>query len=81
MEFQQSDVLKQLPKQFCVPCPKGAEKVQEGADIINLGQGNPDQPTPPHIVKAMQEAVAKPENHQYSSFRGTAKLKRLLPLL
>ena len=51
--------------------------MQEGADVINLGQGNPDQPTPPHIVKAMQEAVAKPENHQYSSFRGTAKLKKL----
>lgn len=81
MEFQQSDVLKQLPKQFFASLvQKVQKKVREGADIINLGQGNPDQPTPPHIVKAMQEAVAKPENHQYSSFRGTAKLKRLLPL-
>lgn len=77
MEFQQSDVLKQLPKQFFASLvQKVQKKVQEGADIINLGQGNPDQPTPPHIVKAMQEAVAKPENHQYSSFRGTAKLKK-----
>ncbi|MFS0654371.1 pyridoxal phosphate-dependent aminotransferase [Bacillus sp. 179-C3.3 HS] len=76
MEFQQSDVLRKLPKQFFASLvQKVQKKMQEGADIINLGQGNPDQPTPPHIVKAMQEAVEKPENHQYSSFRGTTELK------
>ena len=80
MEFQQSDVLKHLPKQFLRRLYKSTEKVQEGADVINLGQGNPDQPTPPHIVKAMQEAVAKPENHQYLIPRDseTKKLQLLL---
>ncbi|WP_353856001.1 pyridoxal phosphate-dependent aminotransferase [Bacillus sp. Bos-x628] len=77
MEFQQSDVLKKLPEQFFASLvQKVQKKLQAGADVINLGQGNPDQPTPPHIVKAMQAAVEKPENHQYSSFRGTAKLKK-----
>ncbi|MGE6631133.1 pyridoxal phosphate-dependent aminotransferase [Bacillus sp. NPDC077027] len=76
MEFQQSDILKKLPEQFFASLVQKVQaKVKAGHDVINLGQGNPDQPTPAHIVSAMQEAVEKPENHQYSSFRGTAKLK------
>ena len=37
--------------------------LSEGRDVINLGRGNPDQPTPPHIVKALQEAVEDPATH------------------
>lgn len=48
----------------------------EGRDVINLGQGNPDQPTPPHIIKALQEAAENPQNHQYSPFRGIAELRQ-----
>ncbi|MDM5297660.1 pyridoxal phosphate-dependent aminotransferase [Bacillus pumilus] len=77
MEFQKSDVLKKLPEQFFASLvQKVQKKIHEGADVINLGQGNPDQPTPQHIVQAMQLAVEKPENHQYSSFRGTAQFKK-----
>ena len=36
--------------------------IAEGRDIINLGQGNPDQPTPPHIIKALQTAAEDPAN-------------------
>ncbi|MDP4137991.1 MAG: pyridoxal phosphate-dependent aminotransferase, partial [Bacillota bacterium] len=39
------------------------------------GQGNPDQPTPEHIVDTMAQAVRNPENHRYSSFRGSRSLK------
>ncbi|MET1013056.1 MAG: pyridoxal phosphate-dependent aminotransferase, partial [Paenisporosarcina sp.] len=49
--------------------------VAEGRDVINLGQGNPDQPTPPHIVKALQEAAENPLTHKYSPFRGISELK------
>lgn len=52
------------------------EKIAAGHDVINLGQGNPDQPTPGHIVDAMTEAVRNPENHKYSSFRGSRSLKQ-----
>src|SRR3989344_5408714 len=39
--------------------------IDRGVDVISLGVGDPDRPTPPHIVKAGQEAMAKPSNHQY----------------
>ncbi|MTH54289.1 aminotransferase class I/II-fold pyridoxal phosphate-dependent enzyme [Bacillus mangrovi] len=74
--FEPSRLLSRLPEQFFAALSlKAAQKVQEGHDIINLGQGNPDQPTPPHIIKALQEAAEQPENHKYSPFRGKASLK------
>ena len=74
-----SDLLKKLPEQFFAKLAKRvAEKVVEGHDIINLGQGNPDRPTPPHIVKAMQEATADVANHKYSPFRGIDELKEAI---
>ncbi|AQW20485.1 aspartate aminotransferase [Lentilactobacillus curieae] len=75
--IEQSDILNNLPKQFFASLVKkvGA-KVASGADVINLGQGNPDQPTPANIVKAMQEATADPANHKYSPFRGEPELKQ-----
>lgn len=44
--------------------------VADGHDVINLGQGNPDLPTPAHIVESMQQAVANPEHHRYAPFQG-----------
>jgi LL-diaminopimelate aminotransferase len=49
---------------------KIAAKKKEGVDVISLGIGDPDRPTPPLIVEAMQEAVTEPETHQYPSNRG-----------
>lgn len=46
-----------------------------GEDIIDLGMGNPDQPTPKHIVDKLIEAVSKPHNHRYSASRGIYKLR------
>src|SRR6476661_908327 len=53
-----------------------AEKRAAGIDVISLGIGDPDQPTYDHIVKAMQEAVADPANHQYPSNRGRAEFRK-----
>lgn len=47
-----------------------------GKDIINLGRGNPDQPTPSHIIKALQQAAEKPETHGYSPFNGIPELRK-----
>ncbi|PAV28266.1 LL-diaminopimelate aminotransferase [Virgibacillus profundi] len=72
-----SDRLKNLPPQFFASLAlKVAYAVNEGRDVINLGQGNPDQPTPLHIVKALQKAVENPETHKYSPFRGTDELRQ-----
>src|SRR4030095_7114799 len=46
-----------------------------GEDIIDFGMGNPDGPTPPHIVAKLLEASAKPSNHRYSVSRGVPKLR------
>ncbi len=47
-----------------------------GADIIDLGMGNPDQPTPPHIVEKLIETAKKPDTHGYSASRGIKGLRR-----
>jgi alanine-synthesizing transaminase len=53
-----------------------AEARAGGRDVIDLGMGNPDGPTPPHIVAKLVEAVQNPKAHGYSSSRGIAGLRR-----
>ena len=53
-----------------------AEKRQAGIDVISLGIGDPDRATYPHIVEAMQTAVADPANHNYPSNRGREEFRR-----
>ncbi|MFD2443298.1 pyridoxal phosphate-dependent aminotransferase [Bacillus sp. CGMCC 1.16607] len=75
--FPQSDLLNSLPKQFFASLVKKVSHyIANGYDVINLGQGNPDQPTPDHIVKKLQEAAANPKNHKYSPFQGYKYLKQ-----
>jgi alanine-synthesizing transaminase len=50
----------------------------EGQDIIDFGMGNPDQPTPPHIVQKMIEVVQDSRTHRYSNSRGIPGLRRAL---
>ena len=54
------------------------EARQKGDDIIDLGMGNPDLPTPEHIVEKMVDAVQKPKNHRYSASRGITKLRHAI---
>jgi alanine-synthesizing transaminase len=49
-----------------------------GADVIDLGMGNPDLPTPPHIVEKLCETARKPDVHGYSASRGIPGLRRAL---
>ncbi|MGL4522344.1 MAG: pyridoxal phosphate-dependent aminotransferase [Bacilli bacterium] len=71
-----STLIEQLPKQFFANLVAKVNAASaEGRDLINLGQGNPDQPTPAHIVTALQSAAENPINHRYSPFRGLNALK------
>lgn len=70
MEITPSDVIKTLPRQEFSRFSKGKGIGKTGAHIINLGQGNPDLPTPPHIVEALREASLNPSFHGYGPFRG-----------
>src|ERR1700687_5755728 len=47
-----------------------------GADIIDLGMGNPDLPAPAHVVEKLKETIGKPRTDRYSSSRGIAGLRR-----
>ncbi|WP_304503056.1 pyridoxal phosphate-dependent aminotransferase [Alteribacillus sp. YIM 98480] len=77
VQFEQSKALKRLPEQFFAGLVKKVERLMtEGHDIINLGQGNPDLPTPQHIVEMLQQTAENPKNHKYSPFRGRAELKQ-----
>lgn len=49
-----------------------------GMDIIDLGMGNPDMPTPPHIVEKLAETARNPDVHGYSASRGIVGLRRSL---
>ena len=76
MLFEESDLLKALPEQFFAGLvAKVNAKVAEGADVINLGQGNPDQPTYDHIVEALCLSAKNPASHKYSQFRGNRPFK------
>ncbi|NLZ29965.1 MAG: LL-diaminopimelate aminotransferase [Methanomicrobiales archaeon] len=46
------------------------EKLRQGVDVIDLGVGDPDLPTPPHIVEALCTAARDPKNHHYPSYAG-----------
>ena len=74
--MENSNYLKALPEQFFSSLAKKVGKaISEGRDVINLGQGNPDQPTPVHIVEALQTGAADPKTHGYSPFRGLEELR------
>ncbi|MFO2549111.1 pyridoxal phosphate-dependent aminotransferase [Alicyclobacillus cycloheptanicus] len=76
VNIQMADRMARLPKQFFADLTRRVQaEIEAGRDIINLGQGNPDLPTPPHIVEALREAALDPATHRYGPFRGMAALK------
>ena len=53
-----------------------AQKRAEGVDLIDLGVGDPDLPTPPHIVDALCEAARDPANHHYPDYLGMLEYRQ-----
>ncbi|MEC5423572.1 pyridoxal phosphate-dependent aminotransferase [Virgibacillus sp. C22-A2] len=77
--FEFSDTLKRLPQQFFANLVNKVQRLSsEGHDVINLGQGNPDLPTPEHIVEELQVAASNPAYHKYSPFTGHTFLKKAI---
>lgn len=52
-----------------------AAKRAEGADVISLAIGDPDLPTPPHVVEALRQAVGDPSTHRYPSYYGMPRFR------
>ena len=69
--FEKADRLRRLPPYLFKEIDrKKAEVRAKGVDIIDLGIGDPDLPTPGHIIEALQEAAVDSANHRYPSYPG-----------
>jgi LL-diaminopimelate aminotransferase len=55
---------------------KKKEAMSRGVDVVDLGVGDPAQPTPGHIIEALKTAADCPENHRYPSYAGKASLRQ-----
>jgi LL-diaminopimelate aminotransferase len=63
--------LKRLPPYLFAEIDRKKREVRaRGVDVIDLGIGDPDLPTPPHIIHALQRAAEDPANHRYPSYEG-----------
>jgi len=74
MEFRRIDSLP--PYVFATIDKLKLEARRRGEDIIDLGFGNPDIPSPPEAVEKLREAALNPRNHRYSSSRGIPNLRK-----
>jgi LL-diaminopimelate aminotransferase len=59
---------------------KKEEAIKRGVDIINLGIGDPDQPTPNNIIEKLRESVKDPKTHDYPPYAGTAEFRQVVTL-
>jgi LL-diaminopimelate aminotransferase len=59
---------------------KKEEAIKRGVDIINLGIGDPDQPTPNNIIEKLRESVTDPKTHNYPPYQGTAEFRQAVAL-
>ena len=71
MKIKWAERIEQLPPYlFAEIDRKKNELVEKGVDVIDLGVGDPDIPTPEHIVESLREAAGNPEHHRYPSYVG-----------
>ncbi len=71
IRIEKSNRLKNLPPYLFKEIDRQKEEAEKrGIDIIDLGVGDPDMPTPPHIIEALHTAALNPANHRYPSYTG-----------
>lgn len=75
--MQVADRLASLPPYMFAGIEQKTEEARRrGVDVIDLGIGDPDIPTPPHIVRALQEQATNPDNHRYPTSRGLTAFRQ-----
>lgn len=75
-DFRFSERLSKLPPYLFAKLDKTKKAaVERGIDIINLGIGDPDMPTPAPIIEKLREAAGAPENHRYPSYEGLPSMR------
>lgn len=76
MKIELADRLRKLPPYLFAEIDRlKQEQISKGVDIIDLGVGDPDLPTPKHIIQALQKAAEDPANHQYPSYTGMNRFR------
>ncbi|OPX79566.1 MAG: LL-diaminopimelate aminotransferase [Methanosaeta sp. PtaB.Bin039] len=71
-----ADRIKSLPPYLFAAIDKAKQEARErGIDVIDLGVGDPDLPTPQHIVDELCQAAKNPENHKYPSYEGKREFR------
>jgi LL-diaminopimelate aminotransferase len=77
MKFEFAERLAKLPPYlFAELDAMKKQKLEEGVKLIDFGVGDPDLPTPQHIVEAMKKAVEKEENQKYPSYEGMLSFRQ-----
>lgn len=77
LTVKMADRVKDLPPYLFAAIDRmKQEAIQRGVDIINLGVGDPDLPTPPEIVERLQKASENPKHHQYPSYEGMLSFRK-----
>ncbi|MCX7943174.1 MAG: LL-diaminopimelate aminotransferase [Deltaproteobacteria bacterium] len=75
--MQEAERIKNLPRYlFAEIDRKKKELISKGVDIISLGIGDPDHPTPLFILKRIQKALYNPNNHRYPEYEGASFLRK-----
>ena len=78
-KLEKAERLKQLPAYLFVEIDRAKQRLkQQGKDVIDLGVGDPDLPTPARIVKKLQAAAEDPANHRYSFTEGLLPLRQTI---
>ena len=79
MDIKRSNRLASLPPYLFKEIDRQKEEVrQRGVDVIDLGVGDPDLPTPIHIIEALNQAALNPQNHRYPSYSGMAEFNQVV---
>ncbi|MEO0436577.1 MAG: alanine transaminase [Pseudomonadota bacterium] len=78
MEQQFQRIQRLPPYVFSVIGDLKQQARAAGEDIIDFGMGNPDQPTPEHIVAKLTETAQRPDTHRYSQSKGIPRLRRAI---
>ncbi len=78
--FEKAERLRKLPPYLFAEIDKKKKAaIAAGHDVINLGVGDPDRPTPEPIIRSLQEHVENPAFHQYALDQGAPNSARLSP--
>ncbi|MBI1909941.1 MAG: LL-diaminopimelate aminotransferase [Deltaproteobacteria bacterium] len=78
MKIELTDRIRNLPPYLFAEVDRlKAEQIKKGVNVIDLGVGDPDRPTPEFIVKELQKRAEDPANHQYPSYSGMNQFREV----